>query len=124
MTTVRINLASKCIQQLAPSNIEVTFDPSPEMVEFYGEHAFPLAPGDTCLYLGEVKNMPGRGMFTHTHGRKSTAAISVWHLDNFWYVVEDVTVVESKSDCDETLFSISDVEGCDNSDGIDDSESD
>lgn len=113
ITTVRINLASTCMRQLAPSNIEVTFDPPPELVEFYGKQAFPLAPGDTCLYLGEVKNMPGHGMFAHTRGKASKSAINIWHLENFWYVVEDVSLTESKFDRDELVVSIRDSESSD-----------
>lgn len=111
MSTIRCNLASECMHQLAPSNITVTFDPPPELAEFYGKHAFPMTPGETCLYLGEVKNMPGHGMFLHTSSKRSGQSINIWHIDNFWYVVENVAVVESRDVYDERVqvFSVS---GC------------
>lgn len=104
MHTVRLNLGAHSLRHLKLQNIIVIFDP-PESEQYY-HHSSPLKVGNSYLFLGEIGNMPGHGIFSCLLTKN---ILSGYHLDDFWLEIEGVELKQ----INEETWTISDFDGDD-----------
>ena len=81
MAILRLCLGDRNVSNLGLSNVIVVFDP-PE----HAKHG-KLRIGEEYLFVGEVKNMPGHGIFVDP---KTGQTLCSYHTENFYLVMEGV----------------------------------
>lgn len=105
MAILRLCLGERNVRNLNLQNITVVFDP-PENVK--ASYTFgPLRIGAEYLFLGEVKNMPGHGIFVDY---KSGQTLYGHHTENFYLLMEGIKVVEGKTEYKEVQYTVEEQE--------------
>ena len=102
MATIRLCLGERNVANLKLQNIVVVFDPPADTVETYKNHG-KLCVGDEYLFLGEIKNMPGHGIFV---SYKTGETLYGYHTENFYLLMEGIKVVETKTVDEEVLYTV------------------
>jgi len=90
---LRLNLDERNVRNLGLTNVMVVFEP-PEIAKS-AYKGTPLVDGQEYLFLGEIKNMPGHGIFVD---QKSGKTLFGYHMDNFWLKLEGVQFSMSTSE--------------------------
>lgn len=80
----------------------VVFDPPEHAKETYVKHN-KLRIGEEYLFVGEVKNMPGHGVFVEP---KTGTTFCGYHLENFYLIMEGIKVIEGKTEYDEVQYTV------------------
>lgn len=106
MAILRLNLDERNVRNLNLTNVVVVFDPPDHAKDTYVKHG-KLVPGNDYLFLGEVKNMPGHGIFVD---QKTGTTLFGYHLDNFYIQMEGIAVSESRNQYDETVYTVDEQE--------------
>ena len=117
MATIRLCLGERNVENLKLQNVMVVFDPPANAVETYKNHG-KLRIGDEYLFLGEVKNMPGRGIFVSS---VTGETLYGYHTENFYLLMEGVKVTETKTVDEEVLYTVEELDYPEVSDDDDES---
>jgi len=100
---LRLNLDTDAVRNLRLTNVVVVFEPPENAKAAY--KGTPLVDGEQYLFLGEVRNMPGHGIFVD---QKSGKTLFGYHMDNFWLVMEGVQFIMSKAEYDQDCIDVED----------------
>ena len=100
MAILRLNLDERNVRNLNLTNVVVVFDPPDHAKDTY-------VTGNDYLFLGEVKNMPGHGIFVD---QKTGTTLFGYHLENFYIQMEGIAVSESRNQYDETVYTVDEQE--------------
>ena len=85
--TVRLCLGERNTRGFGLQNVVCVFDPPKHSRDAY--KGGQLKRGEEYLYLGEISNMPGHGIFATREGR----VLWGYHIENFWVALEGVQAV-------------------------------
>lgn len=102
MPVLRLCLGERNITNLSLQNVMVVFDPPEHAKETYAKHG-KLRISAEYLFLGEIKNMPGHGIFVDS---KTGETLYGYHLENFYLVMEGIKIVEGKTQYDEVQYTV------------------
>ena len=102
MAILRLCLGERNVENLKLQNVMVVFDPPEHAKEAYVKQG-KLRIGEEYLFVGEIKNMPGHGMFVAS---KTGATLYGYHLENFYLVMEGIKVIEGKTEYDEVQYTV------------------
>jgi len=105
MAILRLNLGERNVRNLNLTNVVVVFDPPDHAKDAY--RGTKLVPGNDYLFLGEVRNMPGHGIFVD---QKTGTTLFGYHLENFYIQMEGIVVSESRNQYDETVYTVDEQE--------------
>ena len=106
MAILRLCLGDRNVSNLGLSNVIVVFDPPEHAKEVYAKHG-KLRIGEEYLFVSEVKNMPGHGIFVDP---KTEQTLYGYHTENFYLVMEGVKVVEGKTEFDEVQYTVDEMD--------------
>jgi hypothetical protein len=106
MAILRLCLGERNVENLKLQNVMVVFDPPDHAKETYVKHG-QLRIGEEYLFLGEVKNMPGHGIFVEPKTGKTFCG---YHTENFYLLMEGISLVEGKSEYDEVQYTVEEQE--------------
>jgi len=101
MAILRLCLGDRNIRNLGLTNVTVVFDPPEDQRKFY--YSTPLGAGKEYLFLGEIKNMPGHGIFIDPRTRQTLYG---YHVENFYFLMEGVKIIEGKTKYDEPQYTV------------------
>ena len=116
MAILRLCLDERNVRNLNLTNVVAVFDPPDHAKDTYAKHG-KLVPGNDYLFLGEVKNMPGHGIFVD---QKTGTTLFGYHLENFYIQMEGIAVSESRNQYDETVYTVDEQEYVGSEDDEDD----
>lgn len=102
MAILRLCLGERNVENLKLQNVMVVFDPPEHAKETYVKHN-KLRIGEEYLFVGEVKNMPGHGVFVEP---KTGTTFCGYHLENFYLIMEGIKVIEGKTEYDEVQYTV------------------
>lgn len=102
MAILRLCLGDRNVQNLGLTNVTVVFDPPEHAKETYAKHG-KLRIGEEYLFLGEVKNMPGHGIFIDS---KTGQTLYGYHTENFYLVMEGIKIIQGKTEYDEEQYTV------------------
>lgn len=102
MAILRLCLGDQNVADLRLQNVMVLFDPPEHTKETYVKHG-KLRIGEEYLFLGEIKNMPGHGIFVDS---KTGETLYGYHTENFYLLMEGIKVVEGKTEFDEVQYTV------------------
>jgi hypothetical protein len=92
---LRINMGWFGVKHLIQPNTIVVYDPGEE------HNPYPkLERNQELLFLGEVKNAPGHGLFVDLCSAKEFDRGKIqgmYHLEYFWIQIEGMQLVENKT---------------------------
>lgn len=86
MPVLRLCLGERNVRNLFLKNVMVVYNPPDHAIE---ANFGPFRVGNEYLFLGEIKNMPGHGVFVDS---KTGETLYGYHLDNFYLLMEGITV--------------------------------
>lgn len=102
MAILRLCLGERNVENLKLQNVMVVFDPPEHAKETYVKHN-KLRIGEEYLFVGEVKNMPGHGVFVDP---KTGTTFCGYHTENFYLLMEGIKVIEGKTEYDEAQYTV------------------
>jgi hypothetical protein len=104
MNIIRINLSSFAAKALLQPNIIVIYDPGEEY------NPYPkLSRNQELLFLGEVKNAPGHGLFVDLGSKDFGGKIQgMYHLEHFWIQLEGIELVKNKTTYGQECYDVID----------------
>lgn len=106
MAILRLCLGERNVENLKLQNVMVVFDPPEHAKETYVKHN-KLRIGEEYLFVGEVKNMPGHGIFVEP---KTGTTFCGYHTENFYLLMEGIKVIEGKTEFDEVQYTVQEQE--------------
>lgn len=105
MAILRLCLGERNVRNLNLQNVTAVFDPPENLKESY--KFGPLRIGTEYLFLGEIKNMPGHGIFVDY---KSGQTLFGPHIVNFYVSMEGIKIIEGKTECDTVQYTVQEQE--------------
>ena len=119
MAILRLCLGDRNVQNLSITNVTVVFDPPEHAKKTYIKHG-KLRIGEEYLFVGEVKNMPGHGIFVDP---KTGQTLCSYHTENFYLVMEGIKIIQGKTEYDEEQYTVEEM-GPEDYSSIDDGDED
>ena len=102
MAILRLCLGERNVENLKLQNVMVVFDPPEHAKETYMKHG-KLHIGEEYLFVGEVKNMPGHGIFVFP---KTGTTFYGYPTEDFYLLMEGIKVIEGKTEYDEVQYTV------------------